>query len=150
MKNSKAYKKAVKAKTEDGFTLVEVLVALAIIGIMTTVVVVNLLPETGKARLQKAKSDIRIIEQALEMYHLDILDYPEEDAGLEALRGQPSGVDAARYRQGGYVKLLPNDPWGNPYVYRYPGDNGVFDLLSYGADGEEGGEGLNADIVNWQ
>jgi len=71
------------------------------------------------------------------MYNLDIFDYPEEDAGLEALRRQPSGVDESRYRPGGYVKLLPNDPWG-------------FDLLSYGADGEEGGEGVNADIVNWQ
>jgi len=80
--------------------------------------------------VQKAKGDIRILEQALEMYRLDMFDYPEQEAGLEALKELPSGADEARYRKGGYIKLLPNDPWGRPYVYRYPGENGVYDIIS--------------------
>lgn len=139
-----------QSKQEDGFTLVEVMVVLVIIGLLTTFVVINVLPAQDRALVSKTKADIRIIEQALEMYRLDLFDYPEEDAGLEALVSQPSGVDAARYRTGGYVKLLPNDPWGRPYIYRYPGENGVYDILSFGSDGEPGGEDQAADIVSWE
>ena len=137
-------------KKEEGFTLVEVMVTLVIIGLLTTFVVINVLPAQDRALEQKAKGDIRILEQALELYRLDLFDYPEQSAGLEALRTRPSGVDEARYRRGGYIKLLPDDPWGRPYVYRYPGENGVFDILSYGSDGEPGGEEQAADIVNWE
>ena len=139
-----------KQNKEDGFTLVEVMVTLVIIGLLTTFVVINVLPAQDKALVQKAKGDIRILEQALEMYRLDMFDYPEQDAGLEALKAIPSGADEARYRKGGYIKLLPNDPWGRPYVYRYPGENGVYDILSYGSDGEPGGEDQAADIVSWE
>lgn len=139
-----------RQKKEEGFTLVEVMVTLVIIGLLTTFVVINVLPAQDKALVQKAKGDIRVLEQALEMYRLDVFDYPEQDAGLEALRELPSGVDEARYRKGGYIKLLPNDPWGRPYVYRYPGENGVYDIVSYGADGEPGGEDQAADIVSWE
>jgi len=142
-------KKTVQEK-EDGFTLVEVMVTLVIIGLLTTFVVINVLPAQDKALVQKAKGDIRILEQALEMYRLDMFDYPEEDAGLDALKDMPSGADDARYRKGGYIKLLPNDPWGRPYVYRYPGENGVYDIMSYGSDGEPGGEDQAADIVSWE
>ena len=135
---------------EAGFTLVEVMVTLVIISLLTTFVVINVLPAQDKALVQKAKGDIRILEQALEMYRLDMFDYPEQDAGLEALKAMPSGVDEARYRKGGYIKLLPNDPWGRPYIYRYPGENGVYDILSYGSDGEPGGEEQAADIVSWE
>ena len=137
-------------KKEQGFTLVEVMVTLIIIGLLTTFVVINVLPAQDKALVQKAKGDIRILEQAMEMYRLDMFDYPEQDAGLEALKVLPSGVDEARYRKGGYIKLLPNDPWGRPYVYRYPGENGVYDILSFGSDGEPGGEDQAADIVSWE
>ena len=137
-------------KKEEGFTLVEVMVTLVIIGLLTTFVVINVLPAQDRALEQKAKGDIRILEQALELYRLDIFDYPEQSAGLDALSTRPSGVDEARYRRGGYIKLLPDDPWGRPYVYRYPGENGVFDILSYGSDGEPGGEEQAADIVNWE
>jgi len=137
-------------KHEEGFTLVEVMVTLVIIGLLTTFVVINVLPAQDKALVQKAKGDIRILEQAMEMYRLDMFDYPEQDAGLEALKEIPSGADEARYRKGGYIKLLPKDPWGRPYIYRYPGENGVFDILSYGSDGEPGGEDQAADIVNWE
>ncbi len=137
-------------KAEEGFTLVEVMVTLVIIGLLTTFVVINVLPAQDKALVQKAKGDIRILEQAMEMYRLDMFDYPEQEAGLEALKEMPSGANEARYRKGGYIKLLPNDPWGRPYIYRYPGENGVFDILSYGSDGEPGGEDQAADIVNWE
>ena len=142
--------KAKQAKNEDGFTLVEVMVVLVIIGLLTTFVVINVLPAQDKALVSKTKADIRIIEQALEMYRLDMFDYPEQDAGLEALITLPSGADETRYRKGGYVKLLPDDPWGRPYIYRYPGENGVYDILSYGSDGELGGEDQAADIVSWE
>ncbi len=139
-----------RRENEEGFTLVEVMVTLVIIGLLTTFVVINVLPAQDKALVQKTKGDIRILEQALEMYRLDMFDYPEQDAGLEALKEMPSGADEARYRKGGYIKLLPNDPWGRPYIYRYPGENGVYDILSYGSDGEPGGEDQAADIVNWE
>jgi len=139
-----------RQKKEDGFTLVEVMVTLVIIGLLTTFVVINVLPAQDKALVQKAKGDIRILEQAMEMYRLDMFDYPEQAAGLEALKELPSGVDEARYRKGGYIKLLPNDPWGRPYIYSYPGENGVFDIVSYGSDGEPGGEDQAADIVSWE
>jgi len=142
---------ASRPENDKGFTLVEVMVVMVIIGLLTTFVVINVLPSQDKAMVQKAKGDIRLLEQAAEMYRLDMLDYPDEDAGLEALRSLPNGSDKAdRYRKGGYVKFLPNDPWDRPYIYRYPGENGVFDILSYGADGEPGGEDLAADIVSWQ
>lgn len=139
-----------KPKKEEGFTLVEVMVVLVIIGLLTTVVALNVGGIIGGASIKKAKGDIRIFEQALEMYHLDLFNYPEEEAGLEALTSAPSGVDEARYRQGGYIKILPLDPWGNPYVYRFPGENGVYDILSLGSDGEPGGEDQAADIVSWE
>ena len=138
-------------KTNDaGFTLIEVLVTMAIISIMVVGVALTVIPETGKAQIVRAKSDIRTIEQGLEMYRLDMFDYPDQQAGLNALRAIPSGVDESRYRKGGYVKSLPDDPWGNPYVYVYPGENEIYDVISYGADGELGGEQQNADIVSWE
>ena len=140
-----------KRKKDRGFTLVEVMVVMVIIGLLATFVVINVLPSQDKAMVQKAKADIRLLEQALEMYRLDMLDYPDEQAGLQALRTLPAGADNVdRYRQGGYVKFLPQDPWGRDYLYRYPGDHGVIDILSYGQDGEEGGEGQAKDIVSWE
>ena len=143
--------KTKKQKKDDGFTLVEVMVVMVIIGLLATFVVLNVLPAQDKAMVQKARGDIATFENAIEMYRLDMFDYPEESDGLRALVEVPSGIDnPERYRQGGYIKRLEDDPWGRPYVYRYPGENGVFDILSYGSDGEPGGEGLAADIVNWE
>jgi len=135
---------------EDGFTLVEVMVTLVIIGLLTTFVVINVLPAQGQAQVQKAKGDITAIETALEMYALDLGGYPSEQDGLDALTTPPAGIDEARYRQGGYIRKMSLDPWGNPYQYRNPGENGVIDIYSLGADGETGGEDKNADIGNWQ
>lgn len=146
---SKTYLK--KRRNERGFTLVEVMVVMVIIGLLATFVVINVLPSQDKAMVQKAKADIRLLEQAMELYRLDMLDYPSEDAGLQALRELPAGTpNEDRYRPGGYVKFLPQDPWGRDYLYRYPGDFGIVDLYSYGQDGEEGGEGLASDIVSWE
>lgn len=135
---------------DDGFTLVEVMVTLVIIGLLTTFVVLNVLPAQGKAQVQKARGDIAAIETALEMYALDMNDYPTEQQGLEALTAAPAGVAEARYRQGGYIRKMSLDPWGNAYEYRNPGEKGVLDIYSLGADGEPGGEGQDADIGNWR
>lgn len=140
-----------KLKKDAGFTLVEIMVVMVIIGLLATFVVINVLPAQDKAMSQKTQADIRLLEQALELYKLDMFDYPDETYGLEALKELPSGVvNEERYRKGGYIKFLPDDPWGRPYVYRYPGENGEFDLLSYGSDGQPGGEDQAADITNWQ
>lgn len=125
-------------KKEDGFTLVEVMVTLVIIGLLTTFVVLNVLPAQGKAQVQKARGDISAIETALEMYKLDNFNYPTEQEGLEALVAS------------GLVKKMSLDPWGNPYEYRNPGERAQIDIYSLGADGEPGGEDQNADIGNWQ
>jgi len=135
---------------EDGFTLVEVMVTLVIIGLLTTFVVLNVLPAQGKAQVQKTRGDISAIETALEMYFLDHNSYPTEQQGLEALVSAPAGVSEAAYRKGGYIKKMSLDPWGNAYVYRNPGEQGQIDIYSFGADGEPGGEEQNADIGNWQ
>jgi len=139
-----------KEMYEAGFTLVEVMVVMVIIGLLSAFVFFNLTPVTDNANKTKAQSDIRRLEQALEFYRLDMQDYPPQTYGLEALRTVPTGVlNAERYRDGGYVRNLPKDPWGRDYIYRYPGQNAIVDIFSYGQDGEEGGEGLAADIVNW-
>jgi general secretion pathway protein G len=125
-------------KKEDGFTLVEVMVTLVIIGLLTTFVVLNVLPAQGKAQVQKARGDISAIETALEMYKLDNFNYPTEQEGLDALVAS------------GLIKKMSLDPWGNPYEYRNPGERAQIDIYSLGADGEPGGEDQNADIGNWQ
>ena len=141
-----------KAKSgEEGFTLVELMVVLGIISILTAAVVINVAPVLGGGKVTRAKSDIATLSQGLEQYNFDMGEYPSEDYGLDALRNVPGDARTPdAYRTGGYIKNLPNDPWGLPYIYVYPGENGVFDLISYGADGEPGGEDLDADIVSWQ
>ena len=133
---------------DEGFTLTEVLVTMAIIGLLATGVVLAVLPRLGDASVKRAQADIASYQTALEMYRLDHFRYPDEQDGLDALVEAPSGVDQAKYPAEGYVQQLRPDPWGNPYVYRMPGDNGPYDILSLGADGEEGGEGADADIVS--
>lgn len=133
--------------SERGFTLVEVLVTMVIIGLLATFVVLNVLPAQDKAMVQKAKGDIATLGTALEMYKLDMAVYPER---LEDLNAATSDIQDPRYRKGGYIKFLPTDPWGRPYLYKNPGENGAVDIWSYGADGEEGGEGSDADITSWQ
>ena len=135
---------------EDGFTLVELMVVIVIIGLLAAIVAFNVIPMGDKARVEKAKSDISTIEQALEMYKLQNLRYPTTAEGLQALVKAPSSADASQYQAGGYIKKLPDDPWGRPYLYASPGQHGEADVWSDGADGKEGGEGVDADIGSWQ
>ena len=129
----------VKRRREEGFTLVELMVVIVIIGLLATVVVINVLPAQDTARMRKAEADVALLEQAAEMYRLSKLNYPTSGEGLQALVTE------------GYIKRLPDDPWGNPYRYAAPGREGrAFDIYSYGADGREGGEGDDADIGNWK
>ncbi|WP_173205130.1 type II secretion system major pseudopilin GspG [Sphingopyxis sp. BSNA05] len=135
-------------KKRNGFTLVELMVVIFILGLLTTIVVINVLPSQDRAMVEKARADIATLGQALEMYRLDNLAYPGSSDGLQALvAAPPSLATTARYRKGGYIKKLPDDPWGRPYQYDNPGRQGPgYDLYSLGADGAPGGEDDNADI----
>ena len=136
---------------EEGFTLVELMVVIVILGLLATLVALTVLPNLGKAADQKAKADIATLDQALELYRLGNLAYPSTADGLQALVKPPASItDPSRYQPGGYIKKLPNDPWGRPYLYASPGQHGTFDISTLGADGAPGGTGENADIGNWQ
>ena len=150
LKKERAFRKTMRG--QRGITLVELLVVLGILALISAIVVVNVLPERDRAAVRKSRLDIGILETALDSYRLDMLNYSSSEAGLDALVRLPVGERRAdNYRPGGYVKSLPLDPWGSPYQYSFPGQRGsAFDLYSLGADGEPGGEGLNADIGNWQ
>ena len=137
--------------SEDGYTLVEVMVVMLILSLIVGFVAVNFIPIGDRAKQQTARVDIATYEAALDQYKLDMGEYPSEQEGLEALQEIPSGSDkVAQYRPGGYIKRIKPDPWGNPYVYTYPGENGLIDIVSYGADGEPGGDGFDTDIVSWE
>ncbi|MFT6551940.1 MAG: general secretion pathway protein G [Zhongshania marina] len=140
-----------QAKKQSGFSLLEIMVVIVIMGLLVAVVAPNVLQNQDRAMVEKARADISVLEQALDMYKLDNHVYPTTDQGLQALVKRPdTGPTPKNYRSNGYIKRLPEDPWGNPYVFIQPGEHGAFDLYSTGADGEEGGEELASDIVNWQ
>jgi general secretion pathway protein G len=139
-------------RTQRGFTLIEIMVVVIIIGLLAAVVVPKFLGNVDKARVAKAKQDIQALETALTMYKLDNFNFPTTDqGGLKALVEKPNDPNIKNWRVGGYLEhsRLPKDPWGNEYQYQYPGQHGEVDIYSMGADGQPGGEGLNADIGNW-
>lgn len=140
---------AAATRKRAGFTLVELMVVIVIIGLLATVVAINVLPSQDRAMVGKARADIATLEQAIETYRLDNLTFPDS---LDALVTAPAGLaNPERYRQGGYIRRLPRDPWGADYQYRRPGTHGgPFDVWSFGADGREGGEGNDADLGNWR
>ncbi len=137
-------------KQSKGFTLIELMIVIIILGILASIVVPKLMGRPEEARRTKAKIQIRNFQQALDLFKLDNGFYPTTEQGLEALVKKPTvSPIPPRYREEGYIDRIPKDPWGNPYIYICPGKHGEYDIISYGADGEPGGEGKNADIESW-
>jgi general secretion pathway protein G len=135
---------------ERGFTLLEIMVVVVILGILAALVAPAVISRIDDAQIAKAKQDIRSYETALNLFRMDNFKYPSTDQGLKALVEQPSDSSIRNWKQGGYIDGAKKDPWGNDYLYAYPGAHGKeFDVFTLGADGQEGGEGLNADIGNW-
>jgi len=138
-----------KLRSNRGFTLLEIIVVVAIIAILAAYIAPKVTGRVDDARISKAKSDIRVLESSLELYKLDNFVYPSSAQGLDSLVNKPSGLELRNWRDGGYIKKLNKDPWGNEYRYLYPGSNGEFDVFSLGADAAAGGDGEAADIGNW-
>ncbi len=136
------------SKQQNGFTLIEIMVVVVILGILASVVVPRIMDNPDKARVAKAKQDIRALESALDIYRLDNFTYPNTDQGLEALVRKPP--EAANWKEGGYIKKLNKDPWGRDYQFLSPGTHSEIDIYSLGADGAPGGDGINADIGSWE
>lgn len=135
--------------SQAGFTLIEIMVVIAIIGILATLIVPKIMGRPDEARVTAAKHDLATISQALKLYRLDIGRYPTTEQGLKALVERPSSDPVPQnWKNGGYLDRLPNDPWGNPYQYANPGTKGEVDLFSYGADGKPGGAALDADLYH--
>jgi general secretion pathway protein G len=131
-----------------GFTLIEIMVVVVILGILAALIAPNVISRIDEAQITKVKQDIRAIESAMKLYRLDRFRYPSTDEGLAALVTAPSDPTVP-WPPGGYLDRMPKDPWDHPYLYAYPGKHGEFDVYSLGRDGQDGGEGLDADIGNW-
>jgi len=141
-------KNSLKVQAQKGFTLIELMVVVVILAVLAVLVVPNLMDRPDEARIVKAKQDINAISSSLQLYRLDNFNYPTTDQGIEALVERPNdGPEAKNWKK--LLESLPLDPWGNPYLYLMPGTHSSFDLFTYGADGVDGGEGVNATIGNW-
>ncbi|WP_373019686.1 type II secretion system major pseudopilin GspG [Thiomicrorhabdus sp.] len=142
----------IKAKrnsaVQKGFTLIELMVVVVILAVLAAFVAPKLMDRPDEARIVKAKQDISSISSALKLYKLDNYVYPTTDQGIEALVKQPTTEPQPKHWKQ-YLEQMPMDPWGNPYLYLSPGEHGDFDLFTYGADGQDGGDGVNATIGNW-
>src|SRR5215831_8508952 len=134
----------------EGFTLIEIMVVIVIIGILAALVAPAVISRIDDAAIAAAQQDIRSYETALNLFRLDNFKYPTTEQGLESLVTRPSDPSIRNWKSGGYIDTLRKDPWGNPYHYVYPGAHGKeYDLFTLGADNQEGGEGINADRGNW-
>jgi general secretion pathway protein G len=133
-----------------GFTLIELMVVLVILGVLAAMIAPKIMDRPDEARIVAARQDIATVIQALKMYRLDNIRYPTTEQGLQALVTKPALAPIPEnWKSGGYLEKLPKDPWGHPYVYLNPGRHGDIDVISLGADGESGGEGKDADIGSW-
>lgn len=142
---------ALSRHVSRGFTLIEIMVVVVIMGILAALVVPKLMGRTDDARITAARQDISTLMQALKLYKLDNQRYPTTEQGLQALIAKPTTGPAANgWKSGGYIEKLPKDPWGNSYQYLSPGVKGEVDVFSYGADGQPGGAGADADIGSWE
>jgi general secretion pathway protein G len=138
-----------RRRTQSGFTLIELMVVLLIIGVLAALIVPNVLDRADDARATAAKTDVNNLMQALKLYKLDNQRYPTSEQGLQALLTKPGSAPVpANWKP--YLDKLPNDPWGRAYLYLNPGIKGEIDVMSFGADGQAGGEGKNADVGSWQ
>ncbi|VAW45536.1 General secretion pathway protein G [hydrothermal vent metagenome] len=141
-------KRQAKQHAQRGFTLIELMVVVVILAVLAVMVVPNLMDRPDEARMVKAKQDINAVSSALQLYKLDNYNYPTTDQGLEALVVKPTdGPEPKNWKK--LLDSVPQDPWGNTYLYLSPGTHGAFDLFTYGGDGVDGGEGVNATIGNW-
>jgi general secretion pathway protein G len=137
-------------RRQAGFTLIEIMVVIVILGLLAALVVPKLVGRTEEAKRTQTRIQIKNIQQAMELFKLDNGFFPSTDQGLEALVRMPeAGRIAKNYRKGGYLERVPKDPWGNPFVYVSPGQNADYDISSYGADGVPGGEAEDADVNSW-
>ncbi|MDC8760466.1 type II secretion system major pseudopilin GspG [Janthinobacterium fluminis] len=142
--------RSTRRRLARGFTLIEIMVVVVIMGILASLVVPKLISRTGESRVAAARVDIATLMQALKLYKLDNQRYPSTEQGLQALVTKPTTGPAANgWKSGGYLEKMPKDPWGNPYQYLSPGIKGEIDVLSLGADGQPGGSGDDADIGSW-
>ena len=135
---------------QRGFTLIEIMVVVIILGILVAMVAPNVIGRIDDAQITKAKTEIRTMESALKFYRIDNFVYPTTEQGLQSLVSKPADPNIRNWKPGGYIDRLPNDPWGNPYLYLNPGTQGQIDIYTLGRDGQPGGEGIDADIGNWK
>ena len=139
------------SRRATGFTLIEIMVVVVILGILAALIVPKIISRPDEARISAARQDVATLAQALKLYKLDNLAYPTTDQGLQALVNKPAAAPIpTNWKTGGYLERLPKDPWGHDYRYLNPGLHGEIDIYSLGADGEPGGEGNDADVGSWQ